>query len=322
MIFFSTLSITSFKFYIQKPKIYFYWVSLIALALALLLKPFAAFLLPVYLVMLFEERSFKKIMLDFKLYSYAVLAVIPLILWRKWILNFPEGIPASDWLFNSNGIRFRPAWFRWLGYERVTKLILGYVGIIFLPISILEQLKNKKFFLLSWWLGILIYFSVLATGNVQHDYYQAITTPIIALTLGYAVVVLDKFLNKKFNALVAMGINLAVITLMLVLAFNQVKGYYNVNHPEYAHAGKAADAILPENAKVIAPQYGGDTAYLFQINRSGWPIGFDIDKKIKMGATHYVTTSYDEEAKELEKKYKIVEKTTEYLILDLRNPRE
>lgn len=322
MVFFSTLSITTFRFYVKKPKPYLFWTSLIALAVALLLKPFVAFFIPVYAVILFEERKFKKIVFDFKLYAYAILAVIPFILWRNWITNFPAGIPASDWLLNGNGIRFRPAWFRWLGYERITKLILGYVGVIFLPISFFNQLKNKKIFIPAWWLSIGIYFSVIATGNVQHDYYQAITTPIISLTLGHAVIILDKFLNKKFNALVSMSVIFVLISSMLILSYNQVKGYYNVNHPEYAKAGKAADAILPKDAKVVAPQYGGDTAYLFQINRSGWPMGYSMDKKIEMGATHYVATSYNKEAKELEEKYMIIEKTNDYIIIDLTKRRE
>lgn len=321
MIFASTLSITAFRFYVLKPSAKLYWTSLIALMVALLLKPFAAFLLPVYAVILFEERHWKKILLDFKLYLYALLAVVPFLLWRQWIQNFPAGIPASDWLFNGDGIRLRPAWFRWLGYERITKLILGYIGIILLPISFFQQLKNRKLFIPAWWFGILLYFIVIATGNVKHDYYQIITTPIIAITLAHAVLVLDKFLTKKFNALVSLGSIGALILVMLVLAWNQVKGYYNINHPEYAVAGQAANQVLPADAKVIAPQYGGDTAYLFQINRSGWPIGFSIDEKIEMGATHYVSTSYDKEAKELEEKYMIIEKTNEYIILDLTHER-
>jgi len=322
MVFFSTFSITTFAYYVKKPTPLLYWLSLVSLAFAFLLKPFVAFLLPVYLVILLQERGLKKSILDFKLYLYGILAIIPFLLWRDWIANFPSGIPASDWLFNSNGIRFRPAWFRWLGYERITKLILGYVGVIFLPVSFLKQLKDKQFFIPSWWLSIGIYFSVMATGNVHHDYYQAIVTPIISITLAYSVLIIDKYLNNKFNALVSMGsISLAIIV-MLVLSFNQIKGYYNVNHPEYALAGKAADQAIPEDALVIAPQYGGDTAYLFQINRSGWPIGGNIDEKIDMGATHYVTTTYDKEAKLLEEKYMIVEKTNDYLILDLTDQRE
>jgi len=81
------------------------------------------------------------------------------------------------------------------------------------------------------------------------------------------------------------------------------------------------DRLLSKDAKVIAPQYS-DTSFLFQTNRTGWPLGFDIDHKIEMGATHYVSTSYDNEAKELEEKYMIIEKTEDYIILDLKDERK
>jgi hypothetical protein len=54
---------------------------------------------------------------------------------------------------------------------------------------------------------------------------------------------------------------------------------------------------------VIAP-YMGDTAFLYQTNRRGWPIGGEIDKKIKAGATYYATTTRDAEFNELKSKYK------------------
>lgn len=321
MVFFSTFSITTFKYYTKNQKPFTYWASLVSLAIALTLKPFAAFLFPVYAVMLFEERNWKKIIFDVRLYAYAILAVIPFFLWRNWIANFPAGIPASDWLLNGNGIRFRPAWFRWLGYERITKLILGYIGVVFLPLSFLQQLKNKKFFIPAWWLAIGIYFTVIATGNVQHDYYQAITTPIIAITLAHAIIVADKFLCKKFSPLISIGTLGTIVVVMLVLSWGQVKGYYNINHPEYRTAGLAADTILPKDAVVIAPQYGGDTAYLFQINRSGWPFLSNLDEQIKRGATHFVSTTYDADAKKLEEEYMIIEKTQQYIIIDLTQKR-
>lgn len=321
MVFFLVLSVTCFRFYTKKPNIVLFIISVLSLSMAFLLKPFVAFLFPVYLTMLIEERNWKKIILDWKLYLYAVIAVTPFLLWRNWIANFPSGIPASDWLFNADGIRFRPAWFRWLGYERLTKLILGFTGVIFVPISLLNQLKNKQLFLPSWWISIALYFSVLATGNVKHDYYQIIITPLVAITLAHGVLIMDKFLCKKFNPLVSIGLISTLTATTLVLAFFQVRGYYNINHPEYFIAGQAADAVLPKDAKVIAPQYGGDTAYLFQINRSGWPIGGNIEEKIEQGATHYVSTTYDSEAKELEERYMIIEKTDQYIIIDLTQKR-
>lgn len=320
MLFFSTFSLAAFKLFTMKNEMRYYFFSLIALGIAFLLKPFVIFLFPVYLQMMIEKKGWKTFA-DFKLYLFGILSIIPFLLWRNWIANFPEGIPASDWLFNGNGIRFRPAWFRWLGYERITKLILGFTGIIFLPISFFNSLKNKKLFIPSWWLGIALYFSVIATGNIQHDYYQVFITPIIAITLAHGVLILDKYLSKKTNPLISMGIITLVILTMLQFSHEQVKGYFNINHPERLEAGLAADRLIPKDAIIIAPAFG-DTAFLFQTKRSGWPIGFEIDDKIKKGATHYVTTSMDDEANELEKKYIVIEKTESYLILDLTQERK
>ncbi|MDQ5951790.1 MAG: 2 protein, partial [Patescibacteria group bacterium] len=41
------------------------------------------------------------------------------------------------------------------------------------------------------------------------------------------------------------------------------------------------------------------------------------DKKIELGATHYISTSYDEEAKMLEEKYFTIEKSPQYILIDL-----
>jgi len=315
MLFFSTFSILTFKLYFTTKKTRYYLLSLIFLALALLLKPFIIFLAPVYLAIALEHKKLRAL-IDYKLYIFAILSIIPLFFWRRWIINFPSGIPASDWLFNGNGIRFRPAWFRWLFYERLTKLILGFTGVILLPISFLTSLKKKNFFIPSWWLSIFIYFAVIATGNVQHDYYQVITTPIIAITLAHGVLTLDSYLSKKFNPLLSISTIVILVTSMTLLGYQQTKGYFNINNYAHYRAGLAVDKQTPKDALVIAPNFG-DTAFLFQTNRWGWPIGSSIDDKIKKGATIYVTTTGDKEAQKLEEKYFIIEKTDEYLILDL-----
>ena len=317
MVFFSTLSITTFRYFLKRDSNLLFIVSLLAILLSFLLKPFTAFLAPVYLVMLFEERSLKEIARDLRLYLYVVIAIAPFFAWRRWISQFPEGIPASDWLLNGNGIRFRPAWVRWLGYERITKMILGYIGILALPISLLSSLKKKKFFIFSWWLSIGIYFTVIASGNVQHDYYQALVTPIVSITLAHALLVADTWITKKSNALVSIGVIGFSTALMLLLAWQQIKGFYNINHPEYAELGKVARETLPADALIIAPQYGGDTAFLFQTDHRGWPLGFEIEKKIEKGAQYYVTPTLDDEANTLAEKYFIVAQTEAYIILDL-----
>jgi 4-amino-4-deoxy-L-arabinose transferase-like glycosyltransferase len=324
MLFFLTASLVCFANWLKKRSLKWYMLSALSLAIAFLLKPFVVFMAPTYLALAWFFQG-KNLFKNPLIYIFPVLSIAPLLFWRDWIQKFPEGIPASEWLYNGNSIRFRPAWIRWLGYERLTKLILGFVGVIFIPFAMLDKQKDSIVYA-AWWLGIITYFTVFASGNVQHDYYQILATPIIAMSIGKGAMVmrthLERFLVKfsKVSTFYVPWISLLVISfvylIMLGLSWNQVKGYFNVNHWEFEAAGQAVDQKTPEDAKVIAPNFG-DTGFLFQTNRTGWPIGGEIDKKIKQGATHYVTTNNDEEAKKLSDKYFIIEQTDKYIIIDL-----
>jgi hypothetical protein len=315
MLFFSLFSIMSFNFWLTKDKFLWFLLSLASFSLALLLKPFVVFTFPVYISLILMKKKWKFLFNPW-LILYVVVSFVPLLFWRNWIVNFPEGVPASDWLLNGNGIRLRPAWFRWLFFERITKMMVGYAGVILLLFNLIK--KDKDFYLYaSWWVGMILFLIVVASGNVQHDYYQTMLVPIISISLGRGLILFHKKIQKIFSENIAKSFSGILIMLTLFLSWNQVKGFFNVNHWEYVHTGKVADKILPADAKVIAPAMG-DTVFLFQTNRTGWPIGFNVEDKIKLGATHYVTSSYDDEARELEEKYEVLEKTDMYLILDLR----
>lgn len=318
MLFFSTWSITAFVLYLRSREWVWYVVSLIAMAFALLLKPFVLFLAPVFMVLAYKTWG-KKFLLQWQLWLYAVLAVVPLYWWRSWIMQFPEGIPASDWLLNGNGIRLRPAWFRWLFWERLTKLMLGFVGVVFLLANLIKLNKDTWVYA-AWWGGVVAYFIVVASGNVQHDYYQNLALPILSISVGRGATFLYSLLRQKLSQKVSLTMVGVLFVTMLIGAWQHVSGYFNVNHWEYVKAGQEADRLLPADAKVIAPAFG-DTQFLFQTNRTGWPIGFDIGDKIELGAEYYVTASDDDEARELEAKYHIVEKGEGYLILDLTQPK-
>jgi len=310
-LFFSTFSIWQFYLFAKNRSWSSYLLSIVALALTALLKPFVVFLAPVYLAIMWQFRQ-KKIFKDPRIYLLPIIAFAPMFIWREWIKNFPTGVPVSDWLFNGNGIRLQPAWFRWLFYERITKLFLGYFGVVFLLANLLK--KNKAMLIYgAWWLGVLIYFVVIATGNVQHDYYQNFILPIIAISVARGVMISYEKLNKK----IALPVIILLFGLSILFASKQVAGYFNVNNWEYVKAGSAVDQLVDEDALVIAPAMG-DTQFLFQTNRRGWPIGFELEDKIKKGADIYVSTSYDWEAKELEKKYEVLAHTDDYIIIDLK----
>ncbi len=287
MVFWSVLSI----WFLKKNKLV---PAAISSAIALLLKPMAVFLLlPAFFLL---RKRF------IGLFVYWIIGLLPLFLWRRWILQFPEGIAANTWLLNGNGIRFKGAWWYWLFAKRIGELMLGFWGLVPFALGISA----------FWGIGALLYLIVFATGNVQHDYYQILLLPAVSVFVGIG-------LRKLRPWLAAVS-----FVFMMVFSWYTIRTYYWINRPEIVEAGKTADRLLPKDAKVIAP-YNGDTAFLYQTRRQGWPIGFDIDKKIAMGATAYVTvspTDNDLETKDLAGKYTVLVRNDKYAIIDLTKPKK
>jgi hypothetical protein len=126
-------------------------------------------------------------------YLYFIAAIAPFILWRMWISHFPEGIPGFEWLITSVNtyegqkvIFFRPAFFRWIFHERILLLIMGGYAVIFPILGMLE--KSKKTFLPPLIMAAAImYLFVFQGGNVQHDYYQTVILPALALMGGIGI---------------------------------------------------------------------------------------------------------------------------------------
>jgi hypothetical protein len=261
------------------------YLSLFFTALSFLIKPYALFFtLP--MIWLAWEKFGKKIFITWQLYLFAGLTVAPLVAWRLWIGHFPEGIPVSDWLLNGNGIRFRPSFFKWIFYERITRLIMGYVGVLFLVLGSWSLFKNKNAgFFLSFAASSLIYLTVIASGNVQHDYYQILIIPTISIFAGlgasYVWRLLRKYPFAQYQAIV-------VAVLTVLIAWVGVKDYFNVNDWGMVTAAEETNKILPLDAKVIAP-YDGSTAFLNIIQRQGWPaFEHGIEELTAMGADYLV----------------------------------
>lgn len=289
-------------------------IMVMSFAESLLLKPYGLFILPVFAFLVWEKWRFGMIKM-WETYVFPV-SIVPLIVWRWWILKFPEGVPASDWLFNKENIRFTGAFFHWIFEVRIAMLILG-IGLLVPFVFGLMKKGKDQFTYVLWALCMLAYVSVLAGGNVQHDYYQVLLLPMLCAVVGRGFSGLLELVPKtvsRYGMALAVG-GLSVFSVFV--SWYTIRGYYNVNHWEIVEAGNVANRILPKNAKVIAP-YMGDTAFLYQTKRTGWPIGFEIDDKIAKGAQYYISVNYDDETNALMKKYKVLEKTPKYVIIQLR----
>lgn len=286
-------------------------------ALALLLKPFTlVFLLPIVFLgwrqWRFDYHRWLLLLISFS------VASLPFLWWRWWMGHFPEGVPAYDWLFNQAGIRLKGAFFYWIFAERIGKLILGYWGLILLGLGIIARPSKKEaLFFYSWLLAILAYFVIIAGGNVRHDYYQVMALPIICIFLAKGASFLLSAPKPCLSRFASLLLLVTCVLFMFAFSWYQVRDFFNINNPAIVEAGKAVDRLVPQDAKVIAP-YSGDTAFLYQTNRQGWPIGVSIEKMIELGATHYVNVNFGPETDWLMESYKVLEKTDHYVIIELQ----
>lgn len=294
-----------------------YIIGTLLFILALLMKPTAlVILLPIAFVAWSKRAEFSlkdKILLA----GIPIVSLAPLVWWRLWMQQFPEGIPFSKWLFNGNGIRFKGAFFRWIFGDRIARLILGYWGIVIVAIGSmnlnLKRTSGKVFSGII--LGSLSYLIILATGNVQHDYYQIQIIPSISILYGLgATWLLDRKKGwAKIQPLALIGVS---TLLMLSLGWYEIRGYFNINNPAIVEAGRKTDELIPPNDLIIAP-YNTDTAFLFQTRRRGWPVGGDIEDKILQGAKYYVTTARNDEYEQLKQIYPVIYEEDTYSIIKL-----
>lgn len=278
------------------------WLAYILGMLAVLVKPTAIFLL---LPVLFSWRW------------ATVVMVTPFIVWRMWQQLHPQGIPGSGWLLNGDNIRFKGAFFRWIFADRLGRQMLGYWGLWPALNGLLELPKS-----LLWLVGgSVLYVVIFATGNVRHDYYQIPVIPAIAIMTGVGLTVLWKTGSSFWRTWFKRGLITVSVVFMLAFGWFEIRGNYQINNPVILAAGQAADRLLPADAIVIA-DYNGDTAFLYQTNRRGFPnVPLPISEMIsRMGVQYYVSVNYDNQTNELLGHYQTMEKTPHYAIIDLTKP--
>ena len=320
MVMSSLLGICLFQNWLSKGKLSVFNLnfifSLVFTALAFLLKPYALFFTLPIIYLAFEKFKFN-VFKNYKLWIFLILSLLPLILWRNWIMHYPEGIPQSNWLFNGGDIRFKFSFFRWIFAERVSKLILGYWGVGLLTLGFIYKMKREDFwFFLSFIASSLLYIFVMARGNVQHDYYQILIIPSLVIFLGFGTDFLINVFSKERRYL-SYVLFLTITLFTLSFSWYQVRDYFNINNRSIIIAGEAVDRLTPKDAKIVA-NYNGDTSFLYQTKRSGWPsFQNGLPNLIEMGASYLVLVNPTETDLGLGETYKIVSQTSDYVLFNL-----
>lgn len=292
-------------------------LSIFFTSLAFLIKPVAIFyLLP--LLYSYYRKEGKWWPIPRRYFKWLGFSLLPFVGWRIWMSRFPEGIPASNWLFNGTHIRFKPAFWKWIVGDRFGREILTVTGTFLFFIGLLKKPEKEGLLLHLLALSSLLYLAVFATGNVTHDYYQTLIVPALAIFLARGFVLLTEGMTGFIPRVWTIPLALLFFTLTFYFGWGEVKGLYQINNGAIVEAGRFADKILPKDAVVVAP-YNGDTAFLYQVNRPGWAnVGYPVKDLIdQYGVRYYISVNYDAKTNWVMKKYKTIEKNPKFVIVDL-----
>lgn len=297
----SVYSIYFFSEWLDKEKIKYFVLTVIFTSLAILIKlPTLYIGLP--LLFLAYQKYKAKSFLKPALWIFVALVILPVVLWyyhaHQLFLN--NGVSFGIWTFGSDkwgmfDLLLRPSFYSDLFLKSIAERHFTYPGFILLIIGLFIKRKSPTERLFDFWLlAVLIYFLIVAQGNLAQEYYQLPFALPAVVFIGKAF---DKFLPigkfKESFSSNKLKSSFAVLCLVLILALSYLRVAHTMGgeNPD-SSVFKMANDIKQVTQKndLIITVCDGNPVYLYHADRKGWvtpPGVLDdkyIDARIKDGA--------------------------------------
>jgi len=281
----------------------------IFVALSILIKPTTIFY-GISVLYLFLSAYKFDIFKTWRFYYIGFLCLIPFILWRGYITQFPEGIPANSWLFSTvhtfegpREILFRPAFFRWIFMERIGSGILGMFGSAFLLMGIVSH--YKRLFIPSIILSGFVFLFTFQGGNVQHEYYQTILFPAIALAVGVGIAQFLKLPKSVAQPFIVYPTVAVFFLFSIAFSYYKIKDYYS--YPQDLPKIAELVRIFTKPTDRIVTDRLGDTTLLYLMDRKGAPAIYkELPELKEMGYNYMVTLDEEKTTKYKEEGYEVM----------------
>ncbi|MFH0925938.1 MAG: glycosyltransferase family 39 protein [bacterium] len=253
-----------------------------------------------------------------KLWLFFSLIIIPPILWYAHAHSLLKqyGLSFGIWDIGQDkwgnwGIWIKGDFYRTL-YDRLRKPVLTAPGFFIFIFGLILGIKDEKQNVLRYWLlGIVVYFFLIARGNMVHDYYQLPIIPVASIIIAAGINIL---LKKHIIIINQVKINpyiVSSIAFLLLVVFIPFEGYkrcrknYRTNQTIY-EAGNAIKGNTPEGSLIISSDDGIHNPEIFYLgDRKGWHVGLNnesslIQKYIGEGAGYFIA-SFEEISNNTEK---------------------
>lgn len=290
-------------------------------ALALLLKiPTLYMGLP--LLFLAHHRFGKKMWGQWTLWVFAVLVLLPPILWyaHAYRLFLQTHLTFGIWnaygypKFGALSLRLDPAFYATL-LERIFGVILTPIGGVLFLVGLLWPVREGRTYVFHVWvLAVGIYIFIAAEGNRALDYYQMpLVPPAVILMAKPLWAVLDgavlqrTVVGHRLSTPAAVGLFVALIAAFsFTYAQPLFKGYpHTAYFAGQVEIGKQVDQWASRDIRIVvidldenrrAPYRSQNPVLLYHCNRKGWQITPDeasperIEALRAQGATVLVTS--------------------------------
>ena len=273
--------------------------------------------------------------LQWKLWLFVVISLVPIILWCKHssYLKSINGLSWGNFVLSRSSIYIEPHFYVKVFFTEIVEKCLIYIGGIFLVLGIVFTFKNKELRLIHYWLlAIIVFFFIGAEKTAHHTYY---TLPIIApasVLIGYAISNSGRMINKieGIKRVVLLVPFILMLVFLPVISYHKITDRYkterlNKDLPIY-NVGKIVDETIPEADLIIGSLWGGPEI-LYYCNRKGWTMDSNacsikyIESLRQQGANYFVTTALEAIDSSvldyLKGKYETIRSTNEYLIIRL-----
>jgi hypothetical protein len=282
------------------------------------------------------------ILKQWKLWLFAILSLTITLLWYKHAnyLKSIDNLSVNSLSFSyymKYSVYFLTNlhFYEKVFYAEVFEKDLIYIGGVFFVLGIIFTLKKRELRYIHYWLlAIIIYFFIAAKEVEWHTYY---TMPIIvpaSIFVGYAISNSLKLITAYnitgIRKIVLQSLFVIMVVALPLISYHKITGRYKAKRVEKDYpvqiAGKIVDETARENDLVIGCIWGGPEL-LYYCNRRGWTMDANtcsierIEGLKQEGADYFVTTKQDvidiSVLDYLKNKYKVIESTSEYLIVKL-----
>lgn len=299
----------------------YFILSLVFFSLSLLVKPTAGFYGLVLIYLMFAREKWRAIQ-NVQNYLFFFLATIPFLLWRYYIMAHPEGIPSSNWLITSvntsqglQNIFFKPAFFRWIFFERINNNILGGYLSSFFILGLIH--KQRTYLIQVIFLSALVYLFTFQGGNVQHEYYQTLILPALCLVVGLGIDVIFRNTKLFLTPYITAPLVVSIMIFTAAISYYKVKDFYYYP-PEFPKIAQVTSFLTKPTDKIVTDR-SGDTTLLYVIDRKGSPALYKEMSKFKEdGYAYFLSTNKDKtEETKREKQYKLIFESDKFALFKL-----